>query len=59
MEGGRIEARGDAEMTAVTEDQFQRGWRWDDLMIRDGHQWSGTDMDRQEGGQIGLGRGRG
>jgi len=58
MEGGRIEARRDAEMAAVTQDQFQWSWKRDDLMIRDGRQRSGTDMDRQEGGHIGSGRGR-
>jgi hypothetical protein len=59
VEGGRIEARGDTEVSTVAEDQFQRGRRLNDLMIRDGRQRSRTDMDRQEGGRIGLGRGRG
>jgi hypothetical protein len=59
VEGGRIEAHGDSEVTAITEDQFQWGRRRDDLMIRDGCQWLGTDMDRQKGGQIGFGQGRG
>jgi hypothetical protein len=55
---GRIEACGDAEVSAVAEDQFQWGGRLTDLMIRDGRQRSGTDMDWQEGGCIGLGRRR-
>ena len=58
MERGRIEACGDAEASAVAEDQFQWGRRLSDLMIRDGRQRSRTDMDRQEGGRIGLGRRR-
>jgi hypothetical protein len=53
VERGRIEARRDKEVSAVAEDQFQWGRRLGDLMIRDGRQWSRTDMDRQEGGRIG------
>jgi hypothetical protein len=59
MERGRIEARGDAEVSAVAEDQFQCSRRLNDMMIRDGRQKSRTDMDWQEGGHIGLGRRRG
>jgi hypothetical protein len=56
---GRIEACGDAEVSTVAEDQFQWGRRLNDLMIRDGRQRSGTDMDWQEVGRIGLVRCRG
>ena len=59
MERGGIEARGDSEVTAVAQDQFQWGWRLDDVMIHDRGQRSGTDMDRQEGGRTGLGQRRG
>jgi hypothetical protein len=45
VEGGRIEARGDAEASAVAKDQFQWSRRLSDLMIRDGRQRSRTDMD--------------
>jgi len=32
-ERSRIEARGDADVAPITEDQFERGWRREDLMI--------------------------
>jgi hypothetical protein len=53
---GRIKARGNTEVSAVAEDQFQWGRRQDDLVIGDGCQRSRTDMDWQKGGRIGLGR---
>ena len=59
MERGRIKAHGDSKVSAVTQDQFQWGWGLGDLMIHDGRQRSGTDMDRQEGGQISFARRRG
>jgi hypothetical protein len=43
---GRIKARGNTEVSAVAEDQFQWGRRQDDLVIGDGRQRSRTDMDR-------------
>jgi hypothetical protein len=58
VERGRIEARGNTEVSAVAEDQFQRGRRLNDWMIRDRRQRSRTDMDRQEDGRFGLGRRR-
>jgi hypothetical protein len=33
VERGRIEARGDADMAPIAEDQFERGWRREDLTI--------------------------
>jgi hypothetical protein len=55
VEGGRIEARVDSEVSAVAEDQFQWSGRLGDLVIGNGCRRSRTDMDRQEGGRIGLG----
>ncbi len=59
MEGGRIEADGDSEVTTVAQDQFQLGRRLGDLMSHDGRQRSGTDVDGQKGGHIGRSRRRG
>ena len=56
MEGGRIEARVDAEVSAVAEDQFERSWGLDDVMINGGHQRLGTDMNGQEGGRLSSSR---
>ena len=55
MEGGRIEARGDAEVSAVAEDQFEGSWGLDDVMINGRHQRPGTDMNGQEGGRLNSG----
>jgi hypothetical protein len=43
---GRIKARGNTEVSAVAEDQFQWGRRQGDLVIGDGRQRSRTDMER-------------
>jgi hypothetical protein len=59
VERRRIEARGDADVAAIAEDQFERGRGREDLTIGRGHGDLGTDMDRQEGGGIALGRARG
>ena len=56
MEGGRIEARVDAEVSAVAEDQFERSWGLDDVMINGRHQSPGTDTNGQEGGRLNSGR---
>jgi hypothetical protein len=58
VEGGRIEAGGDAEVGAVAENQLQWDRGLGDLMSHDGLQKPGTDMDGQEGRPIGLGRRR-
>ena len=55
MKRGRIEANWNPDLALVAEDQFERG-RPVRGVIYGGHQSSGTDMDRQESGQISLGR---
>ena len=55
MEGGRIEARRDAGVSAVAEDEFQWGRRLGDMMNHDGLQRTGTDTDGQEGGRLNSG----
>jgi hypothetical protein len=58
MEGGRIEAGGDADVALVAEDELERSRRLGEMMIDGGHQRPGADMDWQEGGLTGLGRRR-
>ena len=56
MEGGRIEARVDAEVSTVAEDQFEGSWVLDDMLINGGHQSLGTDMNGQESGRLSSSR---
>jgi len=58
MEGGRIEAGGDADVALVAEDKLERSRRLAEMMIDGGHQRPGADIDRQEDGLTGLGRRR-
>jgi hypothetical protein len=55
MEGGRIEARGDAEVTVIAQDQFEGSWGLDEVMINGGRQRPGTDMNGQEGRRLNSG----
>ncbi|HVP57127.1 MAG TPA: hypothetical protein VMU02_03430 [bacterium] len=56
VEGGRIEARVDAEVSAVAEDQFEGSRGLDDVMIKGRHQRPRTDVNGQEGGRLNSGR---
>ena len=56
MKRGRIKAGRNTELASVAEDQFEGGGGRVDVAIDERPPEMGTDMDRQKGGRIGLGR---